>query len=219
MDFLKILWDAAGPVYQQIIKHPWNNELAEGTLEKQRFQFYISQDTLYINSYAQALALLAARSEDPGLAYEFIGFAKEGLDIEREIHDHYMNHFNIKPASSPSLMTEAYANFLLTTINMRTMAEGIAALLPCFWIYGEVGAATYKRAKSPNPYQKWIDTYAGAEFDENTGRLKQITADYAGKVSADTRERMKYYFVRSSKYEWLFWDHAYHMNDGFPEEM
>jgi len=211
MSFLDELWKAAEPVYKQIIEHPYNKELAEGTLDKQHFRFYISQDAIYISRYAQALALMAGRTNDPALMYEFIAFAKEGLDIERELHNYYMKHFDVQPAEVPSMATEAYGNFLLVNVSHRTPAVAMSALLPCFWLYGKVAEDIYSKAKEENPYQKWIDTYAGAEFDETTARLKKITEEFALKADDSTQESMKYYFTRSAKYEWLFWDSAYQL--------
>lgn len=211
MSFLDDLWKAAEPMYNQIIDHPYNKELAVGTLDEKRFKFYISQDAIYISLYARALALMAGRMDEPGLMNEFISFAKEGLDIERKLHSHYMKHFEVKPAEEPSLITEAYGNFLLTNASLRTTAEAMSALLPCFWLYGKVAEDIYSKAKENNPYQKWIDTYAGAEFDETTERLKEITKKFASETNKSTRNNMKYYFTRSAKYEWLFWDSAYHL--------
>lgn len=211
MSYLDELWEAVEPVYQQIIEHPYNKELAEGTLAKDRFKFYISQDVIYISNYARALALMAARMTDSDKTYEFISFAKEGLDIERALHDHYMKDFGIQPAEEPSLATEAYGNFLLSNVSLHTPPEAMGAMLPCFWLYGKVAEHIYKNSKGNNPYRKWIDIYAGAEFDETTERLKEITEEIAGRVNQATRESMKYYFVRSSKYEWFFWDSAYQM--------
>lgn len=210
MSFLDELWAAVEPVYQKTIEHPYNVELANGTLDFDSFRFYISQDVIYISQYARALALMAGREADSGRMYEFISFAKEGLDIERALHEHYMTHFDVKPAKEPSLATEAYSNFLLTTVMLRTPAEAMSALLPCFWMYGKVAEHIYSNAQPENPFQKWIDTYAGEEFDETTARLKEITEMWAGKVEGAMHKRMKQYFLRSARYEYYFWDSAYY---------
>src|SRR5258708_777526 len=58
----------------------------------------------------------------------------------------------------------AYTSYLLATAPRGTFADGFAAVLPCYWIYAEVGAELVGRG-SPDPrYQRWIDTYAGDEY-------------------------------------------------------
>ncbi|MFO7923033.1 MAG: hypothetical protein R6U58_05010 [Bacteroidales bacterium] len=107
-------WKAAEPTYQEIIEHPFNQELAKGTLDEEKFRFYLSQDAIYIGEYSRALAALAAKAPSYSLMMEFVSFAKEGLEIERELHDYFMRIFQIKKADRVALSTEAYANFLLS---------------------------------------------------------------------------------------------------------
>lgn len=209
MDFLQQLWNASEPVYKEIIEHPFNTELAAGTLDPGKFRFYVSQDAVYIGEYSRALAVLAARAADHSTLIEFIDFAKEGLGIERALHDHFMDAFQVKKAETLALSTEAYANFLLTTVAYKSFEEGLAALLPCFWLYNEVALDIRQKATSGNPYQKWIDTYAGVEFDATTKRLKDLTNEMASEAAASRRNSMLQLFVRSARYEWFFWDSAY----------
>jgi len=214
MDFLKELREAAEPVYQQIISHPFNLELAEGTLEEEKFRFYLSQDVVYIGEYSRTLAAIAAKAPDHSQLMEFISFAKEGLDIERALHDEYMQLFKVEKAQDIALSTEAYSNFLLATAAWKSFPEAISALLPCFWLYNEVALHIHQMAQRENKYQQWIDTYSGAEFDQTTGRLKQITRELAHNSNRETRSKMKNLFLRSAKYEWFFWESAYNMRYG-----
>jgi thiaminase/transcriptional activator TenA len=211
MDFLKELGEAVKPTYQEIISHPFNLELAEGTLGEEKFRFYLSQDVFYIGEYSRTLAVLAAKAPTHEQMMEFISFAKEGLEIDRTLHDEFFKVFNVEKPQHIALSTEAYANFLLATAAFKSLEEAICALLPCFWLYNEVAVHIHKRARTQNKYQKWIDTYAGAEFDQTTQRLKEITQQLAGEVTASMREKMKQQFVRSARYEWFFWDSAYNL--------
>ncbi len=211
MSFINELWNSAEEIYQSIITHPFNKELAAGTLKQEKFKFYISQDAIYIGEYSRALAALAAKSPSHGEMLEFISFAKEGLEIERELHDHFMEAFQIKKAEDSSLVTEAYANFLLSSVAFKSYEEALAALLPCFWLYNEVAINIRENAASNNPYQKWIDTYSGVEFDQTTERLKNITNQLGHEAGEKLRNLMKYQFSRSAMYEWLFWNNAYHL--------
>ena len=211
MNVLEELWRSTEDIYQSIIQHPFNKELAAGTLDEEKFRFYLSQDIVYIGEYSRALAALAAKAPDHHGVREFITFAKEGLDIERALHDELMKTFGVEKAENIALSTESYANFLLATIGYKNFSEGVAALLPCFWVYNEVAAHIYKNAKGKNPYKPWIETYSSAEFDETTNRMKEITQTLFMEGGQKERDNMKEAFMRSTKYEWYFWDSAYHM--------
>ena len=62
MKFSELFWQNVAPIYQQIIHHPFNMELAEGTLEEKRFLFYMEQDAYYLIHFSRALALIAGRA-------------------------------------------------------------------------------------------------------------------------------------------------------------
>ena len=211
MDFLEQLKQAVEPTYQQIIEHPFNRELAEGSLAEEKFRFYLSQDVVYIGEYSRALAAIASKAPSHSELMEFIAFAKEGLDIERTLHEEYLQTFQVDKPKDIALSTEAYSNFLLATASYKSYPEAISALLPCFWLYNEVAAHIRQIASKQNKYQKWIDTYSGAEFDQTTQRLKEITRKLADDNTHITREKMKEQFLRSAKYEWFFWDSAYNL--------
>jgi thiaminase/transcriptional activator TenA len=87
----------------------------------------------------------------------------------------------------------------------------LGALLPCFWIYAEVGRDIHARAAASNPYQAWIDTYAGEEFHAAVRGVIAATHEAAALASPALRERMHHAFTRAVQLEWMFWDSAYRM--------
>ena len=89
----------------------------------------------------------------------------------------------------------------------------IAAILPCFWVYWDVGTAIDRTAAADNPYRAWIDTYADEGFGESVRRVIGLTDRAADAGSAGTRDAMTEAFVASTRYEWMFWDAAYRLED------
>jgi thiaminase/transcriptional activator TenA len=87
----------------------------------------------------------------------------------------------------------------------------LAALLPCFWVYLEVGKDIHGRAAKPNPYQAWIDTYAGEEFATAVQAVIATTDAAASGASERTRQSMHTAFTRATQLEWMFWDSAYRL--------
>jgi thiaminase/transcriptional activator TenA len=84
--------------------------------------------------------------------------------------------------------------------------EGLAALLPCYWIYWEVGKEL-ERAGSPDPlYTRWINTYASEEFGGLVRAVLDVTNETAAALTDAQRNAMRRHFVTTSRYEWMFWD-------------
>jgi thiaminase (transcriptional activator TenA) len=89
--------------------------------------------------------------------------------------------------------------------------EAVAALLPCYWIYWEVGKEL-ERMGSPDPlYARWIGTYASDEFAGIVRAVLDATDTIAAALGASERAAMRRHFVTTSRYEWMFWDMGYRM--------
>ena len=91
----------------------------------------------------------------------------------------------------------------------------LAALLPCFWIYWDVGNTIARKTVPNNPYQAWIDTYSDDGYGDAVKRVIAATDRAAAGTTAAVRARMMTAFIRSTQWEWLFWDSAYQMR-GWP---
>jgi thiaminase/transcriptional activator TenA len=186
---------------------PFNRDLAEGTLDQARFNFYIAQDALYLDQYARILAMAAARGPDGATLRLFADAALEGIAVEQALHGQYLSHVAAETEPSPDCLS--YTSFLLATAYHEPWEVLLAALLPCFWIYWDVGQAIARQAATDNPYRAWIDTYSDEAFGSVVEAVIAAT-DRAAKAASDSvRARMMTAFVRSTQYEWLFWDGAY----------
>lgn len=209
MRFTEQLWQQITPIYEAILAHGFVQELTVGTLPTEKFEYYIQQDTLYLSDFSRALAQLAAKAHEPGDILAFTEFAANAIRVERILHKSYFSHFGIRAGATKMPACFAYTNFLLATTAYQSLAVGVAAVLPCFWIYREVGKFIYAKANTPNPYKLWIDTYAGDEFDLAVQAMLDITDRLAEKASDDERHLMREVFAQSSRMEWYFWNDSY----------
>lgn len=217
--FSDAAWQRVARLRSAIHALPFNTELAAGTLSRARFQGYIIQDALYLTQYSRVLALAGARAPDAAALHAFASSALEAVSVEQALHERYMAQFGVDPArlatAEPSPDCLGYTSFLLATAYHDPWEILLAALLPCFWIYWDVGSAIAHKAAADNPYRAWIDTYADEAFGEAVRTVIGIT-DRAASASTDAvRERMLQAFIRSSQFEWLFWDGAYQQR-GWP---
>jgi thiaminase/transcriptional activator TenA len=208
------VWQRTTSLREAIHGLPFNVELASGTLPREKFQFYIMQDALYLDQYARALAISGARGPDGATLRAFGHYAIEAIAVEQTLHERYLREFGVDPASlaaaEPSPDCLGYTSFLLATAYHEPWEVLVAALLPCFWLYWDVGTTIARSAASDNPYRAWIETYADEGFGDAV-RAVIATTDQAAAAANDTvRDRMATAFIRSCQYEWYFWDGAWH---------
>jgi thiaminase/transcriptional activator TenA len=195
---------------------PFNRELAAGTLDQAKFQFYITQDALYLDQYARILVMAGARGPDGATLRLFGECALEAVAVEQALHGQYLAKFGAAGVErSPDCLS--YTSFLLATAYHEPWEVLMAAILPCFWIYWDVGNSIAREAAADNKYRAWIDTYSDEGFG-NAVRTVIAATDKAAEGTTETvRARMMTAFVRSSRYEYLFWDGAYQIR-GWPAE-
>jgi thiaminase (transcriptional activator TenA) len=213
MAFTKELWAAMEPIYAAILEHPFVRGLTDGTLPRESFRFYAVQDALYLREFARALSVAAARAPHDDWIIMFNEHAASALRVERALHEGFFREFGLTPdavAATPlAPVNQAYTSYLLAVAYGAPFHENIAALLPCYWIYWEVGKAL-ERAGSPEPiYTRWIATYASEDFGAVVRAILGAVDAVAGRLGSAEREAMRRHAVTTSRYEWMFWDMGY----------
>jgi len=219
MRFTDSLWVSIRPIYAAILDHAFIRELADGSLARERFAFYMKQDALYLQDFSRALAIAGAKLPRVDEMQSFLGFAAGAIVVERALHETYFREFGVTLDVGKSPSCFAYTHYLLSTAALASHGEALAALLPCFWIYREVGTEIRRRARESlarNPYARWIETYAGQEFSRSVDRAIEVTETAAAGASDAERERMRQAFEFSSRLEWRFWDSAYRLESWPP---
>lgn len=200
---------------EKIQSHPFNAELAKGLLPQKKFIFYLLQDALYLADFSRALALTSARLPNNTHMQQFMQFALDAIIAERDLHFSYIQAYQLK--TNTIINTEAeqspscfmYTNYLLKMANMSSIEEAVSSLLPCFFIYNEVGKKIAAEQSLNNPYHDWIALYSSVSFERSVQLAITITNELASSCSERTRDKMVAAFVRSTQLEWMFWDSAY----------
>jgi thiaminase/transcriptional activator TenA len=196
-------------ILEEIKVHPFITMLIKGTLPKEVFQYYINQDSLYLAEYKKVLLLLSVKCTDPEDALFFLTSATGIIDVENELHHTFIDDGNFTNEASPSC--ELYTSYLARIVNNHSIEEGLAAVLPCFTIYKEIGdyILAHQSNKKDNPYQGWIDTYGGEDFENSVNKAVEITNRFAQNASDERLKEMELAFEKTSKLEWMFWESAY----------
>lgn len=206
-------WARNAAAYEAIRTMPFNEELGAGTLSSERFRRYIVQDAHYLIGFGRALALAAAKAPHPDAIVQFAKAAETAIVVERALHGGFFRDYGIAPAdfaATPlSPACDHYVSWLLATCWAEPYEVALGALLPCFWIYAEVGRDIFAKAAPDNPYRAWIDTYSGEDFAREVAAMIAATDAAAERASADLRERMHRAFSHATRLEYVFWDGAY----------
>jgi len=213
MRYTEQLWQSIAPIYEAILQHPFLTGLTDGSLPREAFEFYVVQDAHYLRYYAQCLSLAAAKSPHDDWLTIFNEHAKTAILVERSLHEGFFKEFGLTPEqvyATPMAPTcVAYTHYLLAVCYARPFHELLGALLPCYWIYWEVGKELEKHGSKNPLYQRWIDTYASEEFGGVVREVLAITDATAETLTDAQRSAMQHHFVMTSRYEWMFWDMGY----------
>jgi thiaminase (transcriptional activator TenA) len=213
------LWGEIEPVYDAILGHPFINGLSSGELSVDSFVHFISQDTHYLQDYVRTLLILAAKAPDFAVTKMLTTHAAAAATAETGLHAELMKDLGRHPdellAFDARPTTRAYSSFMLATVLSGSFADGLATILPCFWIYAEVGMHL-KRVGSPNPvYQRWIDSYGSDEYLGEVNLALELTDRIGLGLGPEAEAAARQHFRTAARYEWMFWDAA-HRREAWP---
>ena len=199
------LRDAAAPLWEASLEHPFVQGIGDGTLDERAFQWYIRQDYLFLIDYGRLLSLGAARAPRLSWMRRFAALSLAVLETEMELHRGFAARWGVADLDATVLepATAAYCDFLLRTASVGDFCELAAAVAPCMWGYAEIGTALAGSATSDR-YAEWIEMYASDEF----GELADWSRELLDEVDGDSA-LMKAAFVASSRHELAFWEAAW----------
>ena len=207
------MWAAAEPTYDAILKHPFLEGLASGELDPQAFRFYVVEDAYYLTEFARAISITAAKAPKDEWIVRLNRDAIGSLEAERALHESYFKDFGLSveevESRRPAPTTLAYTSYLISATYSGSFAEALASILPCYWIYLEVGKELAKKG-SPKPmYQRWIDNYGSDSYEAEVRSILDMMDEVAEGEGSSSRKTMTEHFTTTSRYEWMFWDMGY----------
>lgn len=207
------LWAETAGIYAAILQHPFLAGLTDGTLDPAAFAHYVVQDAHYLRDFARALAVVGGKAPTHADTGMLARHAAGTVDVELALHASLLPRLGLDPATVATTpvapTTQAYTSYLLAVAHGGSFAEGLAAVLPCYWIYAEVGVQLVKRGSPDARYQLWIDTYAGDEYQAIVAEALALADRTGSRLGADDETRARRHFVTTARYEWMFWDAAW----------
>lgn len=209
------LRDAAAPVWEACLRHPFVTGIGDGTLDMEKFRYFMLQDYLYLFDYARVFALGVVKARDPELMRVFAANVDAILGGEMKIHRAYMKRLDITEeqvfAIKPALANLSYTNYMLSVAQTGGPMEIVASILACSWSYAEIGqalAAIPGAAEHPF-YGEWIRGYASEEYAATNQALIELMDSLAADAGEEQLAYLTDVFVNCSRYELGFWDMAW----------
>jgi thiaminase/transcriptional activator TenA len=202
------MWTASKPIYEKTLQHAFLRGLSDGSLPRRAFEFYLVEDAKYLRAFGQALSILASKAPRDDWAITLNQHAAETTQAEIELHESLLK--GVSGRDLPMAPTNrAYTNHLLVTVTRDTFSEGLAAVLPCYWIYREVGRELKRRGSKDQDYQKWIDQYSSDAYGKVVKQVLDMMNSEAQSMTPSRRRRAIELFVLGARYEYMFWDMAW----------
>ncbi|GAA0459733.1 thiaminase II [Alkalibacillus silvisoli] len=217
MKFSEVLRKETDHIWEANFNHPFIKGIGDGTLPIKCFRYYVMQDAYYLSHFARIQSLGGTKASDFYTTSRMAAHAQGTYEAELELHRNFSERLNITEEEhanfKPSPTAYAYTSHLYRAAYQGHLGDVIAAILPCYWIYQEIGEKLQNYNPDEPIYQEWIAAYGGDWFkklvDEQINRLDEI----AEAVTEIDRERMKEHFTISCQYELAFWEMAYTLEE------
>lgn len=207
------LQQAAQPIWDAILEHPYLKELAAGTLPRPVFREYVKQDWLYLREFLRASTAIAARCPDPELMKVLLTRVEWLIGMENHFHHRHAAELGLDFGQIDWEMNEAnyaYTRHMLWAAHTGSTLEALGAMMPCPCVYIHVGAVLTAGPRPSDPmYAEWIAFYGPGPLAERTRQLEEIYDRLAEQAGPAELARAQQNYLISSRYEWRFWDAPY----------
>ncbi|ATG50951.1 bifunctional hydroxymethylpyrimidine kinase/phosphomethylpyrimidine kinase [Brachybacterium vulturis] len=201
------LWAAGSSLAAQVADSGFVRALVDGSLPGPAFDVYLAQDALYLARYSRALAALAEASTTASGRTFWAESSRSCLTVEAELHRSWLSAEPAEDDTALSPVTSAYTDFLLRHALGSPTPVVAAAVLPCFWLYAQVGGELAEIAPG-HPYAAWLETYRDPGFVEGVqGALGEVERELAA-ASPVRRAAAARAFLLACRHELEFFEQA-----------
>jgi len=207
--------DTVRETWEQLPHHPFVVGMADGSLEPERYRYYVSQNLLYLPQYARTIAIAVAKSRDDAELGRYTAALSNIVDVEIPQNRRLLERITAMcadPAAVPSRQmapaARNYTSYLLAVAGASDVVGIGAAILPCAWSYGEIARHHITTAAQHPVYREWFEFFASDAYaDLVTDMRSRMDADVAAAGEAD-QQRLLDIFATATELEHEFWDMA-----------
>ncbi len=215
MKFADRLYETTKELWESYLEHPFVKGIAEGSLDIDKFRFYMIQDYRYLLEYSKVFAYGIIKSGREDIMRRFAMMVKDTLDGEMDIHKKYMARLGITPEevarAKTSLINQSYTSYMLDVAAKGDVLDVLVAVLSCAWSYQYIGEHHVKipGALENETFGEWIDGYSCEGYRASTQEIIDLVNELGENITEDRAKYLEQVFINCSRYEYMFWDMAY----------
>lgn len=173
------LWQTNQDLALACLQNSFVQGIGNGTLPKGNFAYYVGQDAFFLEAFARAYSIAAAKVPDWQGFNVFHGLA-DGVLQELKLHQTYAEEWGVNLQTvTPGAATRRYTDFLLATAWSQEVGVTAAAMLPCMRLYAFLGQKLAEGGIPSHAYSNWIRTYSSDEFEPLAQQLAELADRYA----------------------------------------
>ena len=206
---------AAGEDWGRYVRHPFVEDIAEGTLPMESFLRYLVQDYVFLVHFSRAWALGVTKAETMDELRQCAATVDALVNHEMALHVQTCAEVGLSEedlhGAEEHPANLAYTRYVLDAGHSGDFLDLMAALAPCVLGYGEIGARLVPGLREDHPYRGWIATYGGEAYQglcHDVGALIDAAAArrLGDAAEASPRwERLSGRFRTATRLEQAFW--------------
>ena len=179
MPLATTLWQTHQDLAVACLHHPFVQGIGDGTLPRSTFAYYVGQDAFFLEAFARAYSIAAAKVQD-WQGFQIFHDLAGGVLQELELHQRYAANWNVDLQQvEPGAATRRYTDFLLATAWSQEVGVTAVAMLPCMRLYAFLGQELAKHGIPDHLYSDWIRTYSSEQFEPLAEQLADLAECYA----------------------------------------
>lgn len=217
MKFTDELREATKVSWEKSLNHPFVQGIVEGTLPLEKFKNYILQDIYYLKHYGKIHAIAASQAADFKITALLADKARFTAEAELTVHKEHAEILNITEEDmknfKPAPTAYAYTSHLYRATMFGSLAHSIAAILPCYWLYADIGKVNEDAVPELEIYRNWIKMYAGDWFQDSTNEMIDLMDSLVEDMNDKEKESVKEQFIIAKDFELHFWEMSYTFED------
>jgi len=213
MRFSESLREATKQSWELSLNHSFVQGIVNGDLPLEIFKNYIMQDIYYLKHYGKVHAFAAAHADDFHISAKLAEKAKFTAEAELTVHQEHAEILKITNKEmenfKPAPTAYAYTSHLYRAVLSGNLVQIVAAILPCYWLYADIGLKYRDAQPEEKIYQNWLKMYASNWFQESTQEMIDLLDELAEMAGESEKEKIKEQFIIAKEYELAFWEMAY----------
>lgn len=218
MNTCERLLDATKDIWKKYNEHPFVLGIQDGTLDKEKFRYYIVQDYLYLEDYAKTFAVGVAKAKNLKIANLFAKYINV-MNGELDIHNGYLAKLGVTQEeieSTPRALDNlSYTSYMLRVAYEEGQAEIFAAILACAYSYEVIAKNIVKNNPSSVDdefYGDWVRGYISDGYAAENAVLLEVMDSLTEEYTDQQIQHLTDIFVACSRYELAFWEMAWNMD-------